>query len=88
MVASLEGPCSVRKSTLRRPAFRHRVPIPRVEAPSNKELSMDYRNTEDYARLMAAAEQRAHRLRREAIQAFWEDLVRRLRGAWHTLARS
>ena len=49
---------------------------------------MDSRHTEDYARLMAAAELRAHRLRREAIQAFWDELARRLRGAWHTLARS
>ncbi|HVE54070.1 MAG TPA: hypothetical protein VNB23_11870 [Ramlibacter sp.] len=49
---------------------------------------MDYRHTEDYARLMAAAQLRAHALRREAIQDFWQGAARWLRSAWHTLARS
>ncbi|MBE7368625.1 hypothetical protein [Ramlibacter pallidus] len=48
---------------------------------------MHHPHTEDYARLMAAAQLRAHRLRREAIQAFWDEVARRLRGAWRTLAR-
>lgn len=45
---------------------------------------------EDYARLMDAAERRAHALRREAVAGFWADLaawsVRLARAALRRLA--
>ena len=50
---------------------------------------MDYRHTEDFARRMEIAELNAHRLRREAVAQFWQDVARWLRSAWRgVLARS
>jgi hypothetical protein len=43
---------------------------------------MDYRHTEDYARLKEAAGLRAHALRREAMQQFWGQAARWLRAWW------
>ena len=43
---------------------------------------MDYRHTEDFARMMEMAELRARALRREAIEQFWTDAGALLRRAW------
>ncbi|QJW84938.1 hypothetical protein HK414_19230 [Ramlibacter terrae] len=54
---------------------------------------MDHRiHPEHYARLMDAAERRAHALRREAIAAFWSDAAklaaRSLRAAARRVSRA
>ena len=41
---------------------------------------MDYRDTEDFARRMEAAELRAHALRDQALDEAWAAIVRTVRG--------
>lgn len=48
---------------------------------------MDYRDTEDFARRMEAAELRAGQVRNEAIGAFCRALAQRVVRAWHVLHR-
>lgn len=40
---------------------------------------MDYRHTEDFARIKEAAAVRAHQLRGDALDAMWAALARALR---------
>jgi len=47
---------------------------------------MDYRDTEDFARRMEAAELRAQLLRAQAMDAWFAAAVRILRNAAHRLA--
>lgn len=46
---------------------------------------MDYRDTEDYARRMTDAEERAMALREQAVDDLWEAAMRNLRAAWARL---
>jgi hypothetical protein len=48
---------------------------------------MDYRHTEDFARRMEAAELRAHALRRQASEEFWNGVAALLRRAFAALRR-
>ena len=48
---------------------------------------MDYRHTEDFARRMESAELRAHALRREASEEFWNGVAALLRRAFAALRR-
>jgi len=48
---------------------------------------MDYRHTEDFARRMENAELRAHALRREASEAFWNAVAARMHRAFAALLR-
>lgn len=48
---------------------------------------MDYRCTEDFARRMEAAEQRALQVRNEAIGAFFGAVAHGIARAWHALRR-
>lgn len=43
---------------------------------------MDYRDTEDFARRMTDAEERAMLLREQAADDLWDTAVRKLRAAW------
>lgn len=45
---------------------------------------MDYRHTEDFARMAEAASLRARELRGEAVVAFWQAIA----GAWRSLMRA
>ena len=48
---------------------------------------MDYRHTEDFARRMETAELRAHALRRQASEEFWNGVAALLRRAFAALQR-
>jgi len=48
---------------------------------------MDYRHTEDFARRMETAELRAHALRRQASEEFWNGAASLLRRAFAALQR-
>lgn len=48
---------------------------------------MDYRDTEDFARLKEAAALRARQLRGDAIQDMWMAISRALRHLWTALRR-
>jgi len=48
---------------------------------------MDYRHTEDFARLMETAAVRAHQLRGDAINDAWDAVGRALRHALRFLNR-
>ncbi|NML46446.1 hypothetical protein HHL11_22060 [Ramlibacter sp. G-1-2-2] len=48
---------------------------------------MDYRDTEDFARLKEAAALRARQLRGDAIDAMWNAIGRALRRVWTALRR-
>jgi hypothetical protein len=47
---------------------------------------MDYRHTEDFARMMEAAELRAQYLRSQAHLEFGRALLAALRAGWHRIA--
>jgi hypothetical protein len=53
--------------------------------PNHQEDRMDYRHTEDFARLMEAAELRAGYLRRQALDEAWDALIGAVRAGWRKL---